>query len=149
MDVEGYVPINMLFAFPQIGGVVTEAAPLMEMLAGSQVVDVDTKNEKIRARVGWQAVRGFGVLMFVLCDVATLTPEGCCCCFCCSGCTPRLMAPWVCLCMLRLHPQRRHHPLRLSPVARHQHRRRGLRSSTTLLRRSLCPSHRLPVRHPF
>ena len=53
MDVEGYVPCAMLFDFPRVQAMCYSIDYLMAACANSKLIQVDSQNEKVRLRNGW------------------------------------------------------------------------------------------------
>ena len=54
MDVEGYVPCAMLFDFPRVKQLCYSIDYLMAACANSKIIQVDSQNEKVRLRLGWE-----------------------------------------------------------------------------------------------
>jgi hypothetical protein len=54
MDREGYIPCEMLFGFPRVRSMCFSIEFMLAAVADSDVLDVDTKNEKVRAKGSWK-----------------------------------------------------------------------------------------------
>jgi la-related protein 1 len=54
MDVEGYIPCEMLFGFPRVRQMCYSIEFMLEAVKDSQVLDVDLENEKVRVRGDWK-----------------------------------------------------------------------------------------------
>lgn len=56
MDVNGYVPLVFVANFQTVYSIHQDYDTLLNEMANSQILELDTENEKIRAREGWQKV---------------------------------------------------------------------------------------------
>lgn len=54
MDIEGYIPCEMLFGFPRVRQMCFSIEFMLEAVKGSHLLDVDFENEKIRVRGDWK-----------------------------------------------------------------------------------------------
>lgn len=54
MDREGYIPCEMLFGFPRVRSMCFSIEFMLASVADSDVLDVDTKNEKVRVKGSWK-----------------------------------------------------------------------------------------------